>query len=858
MNKAVIQGLLGRKVRTILTGFAIVLGVAMVSGTFVLTDTITKAFDSIFVGSYRNTGAVISGKELVKGAASGNATVPQSLLAKVRALPGASAAAGQLFDVRGNGDLVRLIGRNDKELGSSEAPHFGWGIDTSQPRFNPLKLAAGHWAASPYDVVIDASTFKKQHYKVGDQIKVAGAGASQRFRISGMARFGSVDSLGGATFAVFQVPVAQRLLGKEARLDSISVAPKPGTSDKQLADQIGSLLPANAQVRTGTEQAKSDASSTNGGIAVFQDILLAFGLIALLVGAFVIFNTLSMNLSQRVRELATLRTLGASRKQVRRSVLLEGLVTGFVASVIGLFAGLGLAQGLDALFRALGLALPKQGVVFAPRTIVVSLLLGTGVTLLATLSPARRATNVPPISAVREGVTLPPSRLERNSGRTGLTAFLVSGLLLSLGLFANLATAPLALCLVLGCLGLFVAVGLSAVRVVAPLVSVIGIPAEWVGGAMGRLARENATRNPRQTARTAGALMIGLALITVVATLGAGLKATDRVALGRQITSDYVLGPTNFDSYPAAAGAAIAKAPGVVAASEVRSDKAHLRGQDVDVSGLDPRTAARVYRFRWTDGSAASLRSLAAGGAIVKQSYADAQHLHVGSSLSLTTSQGQSRSLRVAGIYKPPADGLDAVFGPVAIGTASFDAAFPRPKDLYTFVATRDGVTPARTAALQNAVKGYPNLKVSSRSDWINQRAAGLDQLLDIFYVLLALSVIVSLFGMVNALALSVFERTREIGMLRAVGMTRRQSRRMVRHESVITAVIGAALGLPLGVAIAAITVRAMRGEDVAFSLPIAGLITFLVIAVAAGVLAAALPARRAGRLNVLTALQYE
>jgi putative ABC transport system permease protein len=412
MNKAVIQGILGRKLRTVLTSFAIVLGVAMVSGTFVLTDTITKAFDSIFVGSYKNTGAVISGKEVVKESASGNATVPQSLLTKVRALPGTAVAAGQIFDVHGNSAQARLIGPDGKQLGSAQAPHFGWGIDTSQPRFNPLKLAAGHWAASPHDVVIDASTFKKQHYKVGDQIKVAGDGAAQRFRISGMAKFGSVDSLGGATFAVFQVPVAQRLLGKQGRLDSISVAPKPGTSDQQLAAEISALLPASAQVRTGTAQAKSDAADTNGGIAVFQDILLAFGLIALLVGAFVIFNTLSMNLSQRVRELATLRTLGASRKQVRRSVMLEGLVTGLVASVIGLFAGLGLAEALDALFKAFGLVLPKQGLVFAPRTVIVSLLLGTIVTLLATLSPARRATNVPPISAVREGATpiWPPRR----------------------------------------------------------------------------------------------------------------------------------------------------------------------------------------------------------------------------------------------------------------------------------------------------------------------------------------------------------------------------------------------------------------------------------------------------------------
>src|SRR3954453_22718125 len=248
MNKADAQGILGRKLRTILTGFAIVLGVAMVSGTFVLTDTVTKAFDSIFVGSYSQTGAVVSGKNVVKESTSGNATVPQALLAKVRALPGTAVAAGQVFDVHGNSDRARLIGRDGKQIGSAQAPHFGWGIDISQPRFNPLKLAAGHWAATPGEVVIDAGTFKKEHYKVGETIKVAAAGAAQTFRISGMARFGNVDSLGGATFAVFQVPVAQRLLQKQGRLDTIFVGAKHGTTDAELAGQIRPLLPGSAQV----------------------------------------------------------------------------------------------------------------------------------------------------------------------------------------------------------------------------------------------------------------------------------------------------------------------------------------------------------------------------------------------------------------------------------------------------------------------------------------------------------------------------------------------------------------------------------------------------------------------------------
>jgi putative ABC transport system permease protein len=859
VTKAVVQGLLGRKLRTVLAGLAVVLGVAMVSGTFVLTDTIKAAFDQIFSASYKNTGTVISGREVVKGSAGGSATIPESLLAKVKGLDSTGGASGAIYDLSGSSDPVKLIGRDGKDLGNEQSPHFGWGFDASQPRFNPLTLREGRWAAAPGEVVIDAATFKEKHYKLGDRIGVAAQGPKRTFKIVGAARFGTVDSLGGATFAVFTVPVAQALLDKKGQLDAIFVSPKRGVTDDQLVSEIRPIIPKSAQVRTGEDQAKSDASDTNSGIKIIQSVLLAFGLIALLVGGFVIFNTLSMNLAQRVRELATLRTLGATRKQVRRSVLLEGLITGFVASVIGLFVGLALALGLNAFFNAIGLTLPKQGLVFAPRTIIVSLLLGTGVTLLATISPARRATAVPPISAVREGATLPRSRLEENSGRTAAIVSAVSAVLLALGLLASLSSGLTALTLGLGSIGLFVAAGLLASQVVRPLAAIFGVPAERIGGAMGRLARENAMRNPSRTARTAGALMIGLALVTVVATLGAGLKSTDRRALERQVGGDYVVTSDNgFDPFTAAAGAAVAKTPGVVVASDVRADKGRVLGGTVDVAGLDPQTIALVYHFRWTKGSGTSLTALAAGGALVKKSYADKHHLKIGSVFGITTGEGEVRTVRVVGIHNPPADGLDPLFGKIAIGRSTFDAAFPRPKNQFTFIQARHGESPAQTAALTRALSPYPDAKLNTRGAFIDDRVAGINTILNIFYVLLALSVIVSLFGMVNALALAVFERTREIGMLRAVGTTRRQVRRMVRHESVITALIGAALGLPLGVAVAAIAIRALKSAELAFSLPIGGLIAFTIVAVVAGIAAAVLPARRAGRLNVLNALQYE
>jgi|SRR5215211_1848996 len=858
MIGATVQGLLGRKLRTALTALAVVLGVAMVSGTYVLTDTISKAFNSIFAGSYRDTSAVISGKEVVKEAASGKATVPESLLERVIALPGVAAASGAVFDVSGTTDLADLIGREGQRLGSRQQPHFGWGFDPGQERFNPLTLTAGEWADGSNQLVVDAGTAKSEHYAVGDQIEVSAEGPTRSFRVSGIAKFGDVDSIGGATFAVFDVPTAQAVLGKAGELDSIFLAAKPGVADADVASQVRPLLPPSAQVKTGADQGQADAKEINDGVKFIQYFLLAFAAVSLIVGSFVIFNTLSMTVAQRVRELATLRTLGASRRQVLRSVLLEGFLTGLVAAIVGLFCGFLLAKGLSALFKALGVDLPSQGVVLKARTVIVSLLIGVGITVLATISPARRATRIPPIAAVREGATLPASRFGR-SPLTATVVFVLSVLALSFGLFAGLPTGPELLLIGLGCLALFSGVGLVSSRLVRPLAAILGAPGERLGGAAGRLARENATRNPTRTARTAGALMIGLALVTLVATLGAGLKSTTRSALEDQVRSDYVVTSDNgFDPFTSSAGDAVARVPGVAVASSVRNDKGSAFGSDVSVTGVDPATIGNVYDYRWDEGSDLALLRLGFDGAVVRNQFADDHDLSLGDRFTVTTPQGKRVPLVVRGIYKPPAEQLDPLLGAVTLAKRAFDAHFPRPKDLFAFVDTTRGVTPETTAALDRALRPYPDAVLRTKAAWIDKRAGGLDKILNIFYVLLALSIVVSLFGMINALALSVFERTRELGMLRAVGLTRRQTRRMIRYESVITALIGAALGLPLGILLAAVVTRALRDLDVSFALPLVTIVVFAVVAMIAGTLAAVLPARRASRLNVLEALQYE
>ena len=860
MIAVTLKGLLGRKFRAVLTALAIVLGVAMVSGTYVLTDTISKAFDNIFSGSYRNTSAVISGRQIVKFSSSGNATIPASLLARVSRLPGVESAGGEIYDLNSTSDYAKLIDRNGKALGGN-SPTFGFGFDGRDSRFNPLSLVEGAWASGPGEVVIDAATANGHNFGVGDRIRVSAQGPIRTYRITGIAKFGSVDSLGGATIAVFDVPTAQKLLHKKGVYDAIAVASRPGVSPVELKRQIQPILPASAEVKTGAEQAKANAKDTKEFTKFIQLFLLAFGGIALFVGAFVIFNTLSITVAQRAREFATLRTLGASRRQVLRSVLLEGLVIGALASVIGLFLGLGLAKGLSWVFSRLNLDLPQSGTVFATRTVVVSLVLGLAITLLASLAPALRATRVPPILAVREGATLPRGRLAPFASAIAAVLIAVGIGLLSYAMFVGGASTKQRLgVLALGVLVLFVGVALISSRVVRPIAAVVGAPAELVGGPAGRLARENVVRNPGRTASTAAALMVGLALVTVVAVLGAGLLNADKDSLRQQVRADYVVTSKNgFDPFPTAAGDAVVGVEGVQTVSHVLNEHARVFRSDATVDGLDPATIAKVFHFDWNQGSDAVLGRLGLTGAVIRQKFADKHGLDVGDPFALTTPDGEHYIFEVRGIFSPPTiDNLDPVIGSVNISREAFRFVFPRPRNVYTFVDVAGGAGDAATARLKQVLASYPDASVRTRDAWVNKRAGGINKLLNLLYVLLALSVVVSLFGMVNTLVLSVFERTRELGMLRAVGMTRRQTRRMVRHESVITALIGAALGLPLGLGLAALVSQAMSDQGLSFRLPVYSLLVFAVVAVVAGVFAAIIPARRAAGLNVLEALQYE
>jgi putative ABC transport system permease protein len=847
MIAVALKGLAGRKVRALLTAFAVVIGVTMVSGTFVLTDTIRKGFDGVFTASYQQTDAVIAGKEIVKGSESGAATVPAPLLAKVRALPEVAAAGGTIAPETSN--KAEIYGRGGKPIGSNGAPQFGLGHDAALPQFSPLKLKTGRWPSGSGQVALDAGTAAHENFKVGDTVAVSTLGTKRRYDVTGIATFGSVNSLGSATIAIWDLATAQKLLHKRGRFDGISIAAKQGTSTEALLRAVRPLVPASLQIKTAEQQAAADASDTNVIVDAIRYFLLGFGAIALFVGAFVIFNTLSITVAQRTREFATLRTLGASRKQVMRSVVIEALMIGLLASVLGLFAGFGLAK----LLSAIGGDLPEAGLVFSLRTVVVSLALGTVITLLASITPALRATRVPPIAAVREGSVLPPSRFAAHSLRTAVVVIVGSVAAICVGVFASgLNTLAVVLLLATGILALFLGVALAAPHAVKPLTGLVGLPARRSGGVAGDLASANSTRNPSRTASTAAALMIGLTLVTVVAVLGAGMRTTVESAVTDQVNAAYIVDGTDGAPFEAAEGDALARVPGVRTASHVRVDKALVAGEETDVTGVDPATIARFYTFDWTKGSAAAVDQLARGGALVTQTYADDQDITLGDRLPIQTASGDKRAVVVRGIYDPPE--IDPMLGAVTISRQAFDGVFPQPMNKFSFLDA--GANAYRPLTL--AAAGFTDAAVHTGDAFAKDYTKGFASFLNFLYVLLAFSVVVSLFGMVNTLVLTVFERTRELGMLRTIGMTRRQARRMIRHESVITALIGAALGLPLGVFLAMLVTQALSQYDIAISIPLPELVAFTVVAILAGVGAAIVPARHASRLNVLDALHYE
>jgi putative ABC transport system permease protein len=850
MMKVTLKGLAMHKMRAVLTTLAVVIGVAMISGAYVVSDTMLSAARSLSSSAYDNTDAVVTKKQAFnqKNTVGTAVTIPATTLAKVRSLPQVAAATGDITE------QAKLINSKRKVVGSG--PYFAVGYDPANARnLAPFNLTSGRFATAPNEVVIDKGTADDQHWKIGDSIKVVAIGPAKTYKVVGITKFGSVDKLGSATVALFTLPEAQAMFRKGNTVNSILVGAKSGVSPDQLRAALRSQLGPGVTVESAKAQDRFTLDGLTQFVKILRGILVAFGAISIFVGAFIIFNTLSITVAQRIREIAMLRTVGADRRQVMRSVVGEAAVMGILGTFVGILLGFGIAKGLQAIMSAAGLSLPRVGTVFEVRTAVVAALVGVGVTIAASISPALRATRIEPVAALREGAELPLTKTGRRMPKIALGITILGIALASVGNFGSgLKFSDRLPFIGLGSILLFIGIAALSPKFVKPLASVLGRPSEKMAGAPGVLALRNTERKPGRTAGTAAALMIGIALVTFVAVLAASVKGAILGDLESNLkpTQYVVSAQDNFSPITAQAKAAVKSVAGVKAVQGIRADTAQVGKKQVEVDGVDPVALPAVFRFPYVKGSDADLARLGTTGVAVLDDFAKDHHLKVGSPLTLRAQSGKTVTLHVVALTDSKKNGL--ALGPITVSNAIFGKYFHADGDRVALIA--GGSLPA----LKKALAPYPDTKVSTKSKYIHDTTAWLQSMLAILYVMLAFSVIVSLFGIVNTLALSVVERTREIGMLRAVGMTRRQTRRMVRHESIITSLIGATLGAAVGLFLGFTTIAALRsgaGWGLPYQLPVATLISFVVIAVVAGSLAAIVPARRAAKLDVLNALQY-
>ena len=850
MLKLAFKGLFARKLRTVLTAFAVVLGVAFVAGTFVFTDTIDAAFKDLFERTSKGVDVSVQSHLAVEADFAAPPTLPASTRDRVRSVPGVEEADGSV-----SAD-VNLLDRAGKPILSNGPPTIA--VTTGPERFDPLTYTQGGKPATADEVAIDKSTADKYHFGVGDKVTVAGRAPAKAYTVSGVAKLGDSENLAGSRLVVFTLPEGQKVTGHDG-YDDISVAAKGGTSPEQLKAAVARELGPEFAVRTGKEQAEKQAQDLSNALGFIRTALLVFAAVALLVGSFLIFNTFSVTVAQRTKEFALLRTLGASRGQILRSVLAETVVIGVFASVVGIALGLLLAPALKALLSSFGLDLGSTSVVLEPRTIIAGFVVGIVATVVSGIVPARRATRVDPVAAMRDSVTPGPGRLRRRRIVAAVVVEALGVFLLLYGLLGDPGAAT-ATATVLGGGSLLMIFGfaLLAPTLVRPLSGLIGRPLARFQGLTGRLARENSRRQPQRTAVTASALMIGVALVVLVAIFAAGLRATIDKGVDDQVEAvSIVTHEDGFSPLPAAITGPLSKVDGVTAVSRVRFVTGKLAGQSgtTAVTGIDPSTVRDVLTLKWKDGSDATLAGLTPSEVVVTSDFATQHHLRTGSTVKLVTPRGKQIDYRVAGIYTPGA----GVIGGVLASNVALERDWDGKDIAFALVAGRPGVDPnAVKQGEKAALAQFPVAKPQTIDDFKKEQNKQVGSLVGLVYALLSLSVIVALLGIVNTLALSVHERTRELGLLRAVGMSRRQVRRMVRAESVITAAIGALLGIVLGIAFAAIVSRPLAADGFVFELPVATLIVVVILASLAGVLAAIQPARRAAKVDVLRAVTTE
>ncbi|MGB0121573.1 MAG: FtsX-like permease family protein [Solirubrobacterales bacterium] len=844
------KNLWARKWRSLMTAVAVVFGIALVAGTFVLTDTTNGAFNDIFTKANEGVDVAITSKTEVEQQDGSVPAFSDRFLKSVKNVDGVKLAAGSLFT------QGAILDSEGDSTGGGFAPQF---IASKLPRaLESLEVVDGREPVKPTEVSLDDAAAERSEIEIGDTIQLVGTGEATPFRVVGLTQLGGA-SFGGTSIAQVLLPQAQEVTGKIGEFDQISVQAEPGVSPEELRDRITKVLPQNLRVETGEENAERSSDDIRDSLSFLTIALLAFAGISLVVGSFVIFNVFSITVAQRTREFGMLRTLGAKRFQILRTVLIEGILIGLVASIVGILVGFGLAKGLSAVLEAAGAALPTKALVVEPRTIIVSLVIGIGVTLVASLIPAFRSTRVPPIAALSENIVI--TGKNRVVLRSAIAIILaIGGIALIISVLASGSEGGnAALQMGAGAFAMVIAISIFSPQIVRPAASLVGAPIEKVGGLTGKLARENSQRNPSRTAVTAAALMIGLALVSFVTIFASGLNSSVTKVIDQDLKGELILqGPGGFNPIPNAAVTAAGKVDGVEDASAISFSQVKVKGSgSKSMSSVQPESINQVMSIDFDQGSTEDLTNLKDGQVIISQGLADSAGVSVGDSLSVLGQTGEEPELTVTATM---ASGNLDLLGDLVVTQNEMVETFGVDKAFFALLKTAPGEEPD---VVQDRVEkaldeSFPTADVLNQDELKQAQQEQINGLLAMIYVLLALAVVVSLVGIVVTLILSIYERTRELGMLRAVGMSRRQVKRMVRLEAVITAVLGAIAGLILGVIFAFLLGIPLESEGFTLSYPIPTLIVILLLTALAGVVAAIYPARKAAKLDVLEAVSYE
>ena len=843
MFRIALKGILGRKARLVLTSLAVILGTAFLSGTAVFSATLNRTFDNLFSDVFRNVDSYVRSTQVIEAdfGAEERQRIPAELIATIEAVPGVGDVQG---DIQA---FARIIGKDGQPLGSDGAGPPTFGSVGEEFKGALWTISEGKFPSNSTEVALDEASAKAGNYVVGDKVKVVAQAGSREFTLVGIAGYGDVRSPGGATFALFDLATAQEFLAKPGFVDAILISGDGSISDEELAQAINAAIPSSykTETLTGAEITKETQDQIGSALSFFSILLSTFSYIALGVGSFVIYNVFSISAAQRQRENALLRAIGASKKQVTRALMIESVVVGLFGSTIGLFAGIGLSKALSALLKAASIDLPSGDLVVPSSAVVNTIVVGLIVTVASAWLPARRAGKVPPLAAMRE-TAIEVVALTRRRTIFGLV-------LIALGAAAIIAVTGGASNKWLGLGILFVFSGTITLGpvIARPVALLLGKPAERLRGVTGTMARQNSARNPKRTSRTASPVLIGVALVTAVAALAASISSQIDGVFTQQFKGDYAINTNarGFGGLSPSLADDINALPEVERATGIGLLTVKIDGKGQYLTTINPATVEGVYDIGLTSGSYADLTPETI---FVSQQYAENNDAKLGDTIAVTLADAQVKTLSIAGIYE-----FDELAGKYTVSRDLTKDTTVITFDLGVYIKIKDGVSEesARTA-LQAAVDKYGQGTLLSKREYIDSQSGQINQLLGLIYGLLFLSVIIAVVGIIITLLLSVFERQREIGLLRAVGMTKSQVRTTVRWESVITSLLGAVVGIVLGVGLGWVIVYALRDQGLSsFSVPVGTTVSILIMAFVIGVLAAVYPAWRATRVNLLAAI---